>query len=232
MKALSYTQGRRQEYGLRANQAPFRTLTSANNHTVRAMQVPMEIAFHNIDKSEWAENVIREHVAELERIYERLITCRVRVEQRANNSRHTIPPVVRIEISVPGHKDIVVAHEPEHLQRKFQQPDLQTAIKEAFRIAERRLTEFKDQRADHTAVGGHEASNEFLGQVAELTPARDFGFLMTKEGGLLYFHRNSMLTGDFDGLQRGQEVHYIEEVGDTGPIATKVRVKEEPSASR
>jgi cold shock CspA family protein len=46
---------------------------------------------------------------------------------------------------------------------------------------------------------------------------------MTKEGGLLYFHRNSMLTGDFDSLQRGDEVSYVEEVGDTGPIATKVR---------
>ena len=196
------------------------------------MQVPMEIAFHNIDKSEWAENLIREHVAELERIYERLITCRVRVEKRANNSRHTIPPVVRIEMSVPGHKDIVVAHEPEHLQRKFQQPDLQTAIKETFRIAERRLTEFKDQRNDRTAVGSHEAANEFLGQVAEMTPERDFGFLMTKEGGLLYFHRNSMLSGNFDDLRRGHEVYYVQGTGDTGPIATKVRVKEEPSASR
>jgi cold shock CspA family protein len=192
----------------------------------------MEIAFRNIDKSEWAENVIRDHVAELERIYDRLITCRVRVERRAVNTSHSIPPVVRIEMSVPGHKDIVVAHEPEHLQRKFQQPDLRTAIKEAFRIAERRLAAFKDQRSDHTAVGRHEASNEFLGQVAEMTPDKDFGFLLTKEGGLLYFHRNSLLSGDFDGLRRGQEVYYVEAVGDTGPIATKVRVKEAPSASR
>lgn len=196
------------------------------------MQIPIEIAFHNIDKSEWAENVIRTHVDELERIYDRLITCRVRVERRANNSSHSIPPVVRIEMSVPGANDIVVAHEPDHLQRKFQQPDLRTAIKEAFRIAERRLAAFKDQRNDHTAVGRHEASNEFLGQVAELTPEKDFGFLLTKEGGLLYFHRNSLLSGDFDGLRRGQEVHYVEAVGDTGPIATKVRVKEAPSASR
>jgi ribosome-associated translation inhibitor RaiA/cold shock CspA family protein len=192
----------------------------------------MEIAFHNIDKSDWAEDAIRDHVARLEEIYDRLITCRVRVDQRADNTNHTIPPVVRIEMSVPGHKDLVVAHEPEHLQRKFQSPDLHNAINEAFRIAERQLSEFKDQRTDHTAAVRHEAGHEFLGQVAEMTPERDFGFLMTNEGGLLYFHRNSMLTGDFDGLRRGQEVHYVETVGDTGPIATKVRVKDEPSASR
>ena len=49
---------------------------------------------------------------------------------------------------------------------------------------------------------------------------------MTKEGGLLYFHRNSVLAGDFDKLRRGQEVRYVEGMGDTGPTAAKVRVKE------
>jgi cold shock CspA family protein/ribosome-associated translation inhibitor RaiA len=190
------------------------------------MQIPLEIAFHNIDKSDWAENVIREHVRRLEGIYGRLTACRVRVERRANNSTHSIPPVVRIEMSIPGTKDLVVAHEPDHLQRKFQQPDLHAAIAEAFRIAERRLAQFKDRRTDHTAAVNHEAVHEFTGQVSELEPERDFGFLMTKEGGLLYFHRNSVLSGDFDALTRGQEVSYVEDLGDTGPIATKVRVKE------
>jgi ribosome-associated translation inhibitor RaiA/cold shock CspA family protein len=185
----------------------------------------MEIAFHNIEKSDWAEDAIRDHVARLEEIYGRLITCRVRVEQRANNSNHTIPPVVRIEMSIPGTKDLVVAHEPDHLQRKFQQPDLTNAINEAFRIAERRLAQIKDRRTDHNGAVTHEATHEYAGQVAEMEPERDFGFLMTKEGGLLYFHRNSVLSGDFDSLARGQEVTYVEDLGDTGPIATKVRVK-------
>ena len=47
---------------------------------------------------------------------------------------------------------------------------------------------------------------------------------MTKEGALLYFHRNSMLTGDFDRLHRGDEVSYVEAMGDNGPTASKVRV--------
>jgi hypothetical protein len=33
------------------------------------------------------------------------------------------------------------------------------------------------------------------------------------------------LTGDFDKLRRGDEVYYVEDVGDTGPMATKVWVK-------
>lgn len=187
------------------------------------MQIPLEIAFHNIEASDGAEASIRDHVARLERIGGRLTTCRVRVDQKNQNQSGTIPPVVHIEVSVPGHKDIVVAHEPGHLQRRFQSPDLQNAINEAFRIAERRLAKYRGKLNDHEAAQRHESASEFLGQVAELTPERDFGFLLTKEGGMLYFHRNSLLTGDFDKLARGDEVTYVEAVGDTGPIATKVR---------
>ncbi|HEX3161350.1 MAG TPA: cold shock domain-containing protein, partial [Pseudolabrys sp.] len=147
--------------------------------------------------------------------------------QRNQNVNETMPPVVHIDISVPGHNDIVVAHEADHLQRKYQAPDLRNAINEAFRIAERRLGKYKDKLTDHgIAERGHEAANEFRGQIAEITPERDFGFLLTKEGGLLYFHRNSLLSGDFDGLERGDEVSYVEQTGDTGPIASKVRVTE------
>jgi ribosome-associated translation inhibitor RaiA/cold shock CspA family protein len=189
------------------------------------MQVPLEIAFHNIESLPWAEQEIRARVAKLEKLYERLVSCRVRVDQRATNINGTIPPVVHIEMGIPGCADIVVSHEPDHLQRKFQAPDLHNAINEAFRIAEDQLTGLKAKRDGRTKEAHHDAENQFLGQVAEITPEEDFGFLMTKEGGLLYFHRNSLLSGDFDGLQRGDEVYYVEDMGDTGPIATKVRYK-------
>ena len=189
------------------------------------MQVPLEISFHNLEKIDWAEEEIRDHVARLEEIYDRIISCRVRVDKRATNTNDTIPPVVRIEITVPGNKDIVVAHEPEHLQRKFQRPDLHNAINEAFRIAERRLSDYKEQLKGYVKGGQHAAGKELRGQVAEMRPGEDFGFLMTPEGGLLYFHRNSLLSGDFAALKRGDEVSYVEDMGDTGPVATKVRVK-------
>ncbi len=189
------------------------------------MQVPLDISFHNIDNSDWAKDEIRDQVGKLEAIYERMTSCRVRVDLRADNPNHSIPPVVRIEIGIPGRNDIVVAHEPERLQRKFQRPDLHNAINEAFRIAGIQLAELKRKLTDHKAAGQHEAANEFRGQIAEITAADDFGFLLTKEGSLLYFHRNAILSGEFDKLRRGDEVTYVEALGDTGPIATKVRVK-------
>ena len=187
------------------------------------MQVPLEVSFHNTESSKWAENEILTRVAELEEIYGRLTSCRVRVDQRAENRNGTIPPVVRIELGIPGHNDLVVSHEPEHLQQKFQRPDLHNAIHEAFRIAERRLRDLKEQREGRTKEPLHDSENQSLGQVVELAPDSDHGFLLTKEGGLLYFHRNAVLTGDFDKLDRGDELYYVEDVGDSGPIATKVK---------
>jgi ribosome-associated translation inhibitor RaiA/cold shock CspA family protein len=188
------------------------------------MQVPLEIAFHHVKKQGWAEAEIRGHVARLEKLFDRLTACRVRVDRFANKSTGTTPPVVRIELSVPGHRDIVVSHEPDHLMQRFQDPDLRNAINEAFRKAERQLLDFKEKLQGRTKVAQHDVSNQFLGQVAEMHADEDHGFLVTKEGGLLYFHRNSMLNGDFDKLRRGDRVHYVEEIGDTGPIAVKVRV--------
>jgi hypothetical protein len=37
----------------------------------------------------------------------------------------------------------------------------------------------------------------------------------------------TILTGYFDKLRRGGEVYTVEDVGDTGPMATKVCVKRE-----
>ena len=189
------------------------------------MQVPLEIAFHHIERSEQAENEIRTRVADLEKIYERLVSCRVRIDQRAKDVTGTIPPVVRIELGIPGHGEIVVSHEPDHLLRKYKHPDLRSAINEAFRKAERQLLDLKEQRQGRTKEPHHDSENQSLGQVADMDGGGEFGFLLTKEGGLLYFHRNSVLAGDFDQLRRGDAVYYLQDTGDTGPIASKVRVK-------
>jgi ribosome-associated translation inhibitor RaiA/cold shock CspA family protein len=185
----------------------------------------VEIAFHHVENSAPVEAQIRARIEDLERIYDRLTACRVRVDRRASNLNRTIPPVVRIEIGIPGGNDLVVSHEPEHLQRKFQRPELHNAINEAFRIAERQLSDLKSSRDGRTKNIHHDTPNQLLGQVAEINPDDDFGFLITASGGSLYFHRNSLLSGDFDALGRGDAVLYVEDVGDTGPIATKVRVR-------
>jgi cold shock CspA family protein len=190
------------------------------------LQVPLEIGFHHLESSDWAEQEIRARVGDLEKLYDRLVSCRVHIDQRNTNASGSIPPVVHIELGIPGRKDLVVSHEPDHLLRKYQRPDLHHAINEAFRVAERQLLDLKEEElAVRTKGGQHDSRNQSLGQIAEIDGAGDFGFILTKEGGVLYFHRNSLLSGNFNDLKRGDEVHYVEDAGDTGPVASKVRIK-------
>src|SRR5215467_3468942 len=134
------------------------------------LQVPLEIAFHNIESSRWAEQEIRARVTDLERLYDRLVSCRVRIDQRAKDLTGTIPPVVHIELGIPGRTDLVVSHEPDHLLRKYQHPDLHKAINEAFRIAERQLLDLKEQRDGRTKIGGHDTENQSRSKVARFVP--------------------------------------------------------------
>jgi cold shock CspA family protein len=53
-------------------------------------------------------------------------------------------------------------------------------------------------------------------------PQEDWGYLLTGEGALLYFHRNAVLDGSFDALAMGDVVHYVAGDGETGPTAVKV----------
>jgi hypothetical protein len=88
------------------------------------MQVPIQIAFHKYPATEQAEKEIRSRLAKLEQVYSGIVSARITVDQRATNSQGTIPPVVRIELSVPNAAPVIVAYEPGRLQRKFQDPDL------------------------------------------------------------------------------------------------------------
>jgi len=116
------------------------------------MQVEPEISFHLCQPSDAIKDAIGRHIEHLEKIFDRITACRVRIDQLNQNSAGKLPPVVRIEISIPGHKDIVVAHETGHLQRKFQSPDVRNAVNEAFRIAEQRLAQAKAFRTDQRHV--------------------------------------------------------------------------------
>jgi len=60
------------------------------------------------------------------------------------------------------------------------------------------------------------------GQVAQITPGEDHAFILNNLGTQLYFHRDSLTRGEFEALKVGDPVHYVEEAGDAGPVATKV----------
>jgi cold shock CspA family protein len=52
----------------------------------------------------------------------------------------------------------------------------------------------------------------------------DYGFIETADGLEVYFHRNSLVRGDFDHLEEGSQVRFVVEEGDEGPQASTVQV--------
>ena len=140
------------------------------------MDVPLQIAFHKADKPDWAEDQIRGRVAKLQAMYGRLVGCRVTVDQRAQNMERSIPPVVRIELSLPGTAPLVVAYEPERLQQEYQNPDLRKAINHAFAIAERRLSELKEARNRRAKQGAQSEAPPYPEDMDDVaTPAAKVG---------------------------------------------------------
>jgi cold shock CspA family protein len=188
------------------------------------MDIPFEIVFHNMPSSVRIETEIRKRVDKLDRLYEHLTGCRVSVEQL--HRRHHTGNLydVHIDLRVPGN-EIVVSRELHHAREKFADPDIGIAVRNAFKAAERRLLDYKRRQRGEVKVH----AEAFAGQVSQLNPEEDHGFILTHEGSQLYFHRNSLIHHDFNRLKTGDKVHFVETDGDTGPTASKVwRVEGEP----
>ena len=186
------------------------------------MDRPLEIAFHNISSSESLEALIREKFTRLEKRFPRIIGARVSVEALHRQHRTGNIYECHIVVSVPG-RDLAVTREPHHAKQDYAHPDIRVSIREAFETAERMLLDFKGQLREDTSVPNGSA---VTGQVALIEPGADHGFILTYAGSQLYFHRDSVTNAEFRSLKPGQEVHYVEEEGGSGPVATKIRILE------
>jgi cold shock CspA family protein len=184
------------------------------------MQIPLELVFRNIQKTDSIEQLIQEKVSKLEQICNYIISCRVAVEKPQEHQRVGNPYRVRIDIKVPPGHEIVVVRDSSH--GDMHDP-LSTIIRDAFNAARRRLRRLVElQRRD---VKLHpRQSVEAL--VSRLFNVEGYGFLRTTEGREIYFHRNSVINDDFDRLQLGTGVRFEEELGEEGPQATSVQIIE------
>jgi ribosomal subunit interface protein len=181
------------------------------------MQQEPEITFHNLDNSPALEAEIRSRIDKLDRLYDRLVGVRVSIEALHNQHRTGNIHECHITLMVPG-SDLVVSRKPHKAKEKYQNPDIYTAVRDAFQAAERQLKEYKEKQSGE--VKRHVPLMQ--GQVAEVNKEAGFGYVLTAEGQLLYFSQSAVLAGDFDQYERGDVVHYVQVEGETGPSASKV----------
>lgn len=180
------------------------------------MQVPPEISFRNMEPSAEVEGDVREHVAKLEEVYDRITSCKVVVEAPNQGAPASEPYHVRIYLSVPQH-DVVVDRDPGN--RQAHQRNLHLAIHDAFQAARRQLKDVAERLRGETKT--HEIPPH--GIVTTVYPDKEYGFIETPEGREVYFHANSVRGIEFTGLEYGQQVRFEEEMGEEGPQATVVQ---------
>jgi len=177
------------------------------------MQTPLQIVFRGMETSEAVKNNIEERVEKLEKIFDRIISCRVVVELPHRHQSKGKLFNITIDLSVPG--DVIVVNRAPSEDHALE--DIYVAIKDAFNTARRQLEDYIRRRRKD--VKTHEETPK--AQVVKLLPEQDCGFIETRDGREIYFHRNSVLDG-FESLTIGSEVRYVEKKGDEGPQASTI----------
>ncbi len=100
------------------------------------MSTPIEIHFHGIDKSEAIEERVRDKVAKLEKHCGRMTRCRVVLEVPHRSPAKPKVYQIKIEISLPRRRPIVVRHEREGSHAS---EELALALRDAFEAALRKV---------------------------------------------------------------------------------------------
>ncbi len=181
------------------------------------MQTPVEITFNNLDPSEFIEARIREKVDHLEHLSEHITSCHVFVNAAHKRHRKGNTYEVHIEVRLPGH-ELNVNNTPGDMHAH---EDIYVAIRDAFKAMERQIMKWKDQVKGK--VKAHEMPLQ--GRIKELRTDKSFGQIATTDGRLIYFHKNSVVGGNFDDLNEKDVVELVIQYGESelGPQASTVR---------
>lgn len=175
------------------------------------MMIPLQITLRDIPQSDAVEAAIREKAEKLERFYPHIMGCRVTVEIPGKHKHQGKMFNVRIDITVPG-GEVVVNRDLDE--------DIYVALRDAFNSAKRQIEDYgRKQRGD---TKSHET--EFVGHIARLFEDEGYGFIETNDGRELYFSRDNLVNVDFNRLEPGTEVQFLEEAAAEGLQAKRISV--------
>lgn len=195
--------------------------------------VEPRITYRDIHPTPRVERLVRKEVLKLDRYAPHLTGCHVWIEIPHRHHTGSNPYHVRVELTLPGAqvvvgrqptlhptaKDLGLAEVPRGFELSAPDRELLVAVRHAFDAARRRLQDVL--RRQRHAVKEHAPRS--VGRVTQLFPERGYGFLVTGDGREIYFHRNSVLDGEFEDLALGDDVRFVEEAGLEGPQASTVR---------
>jgi cold shock CspA family protein/ribosome-associated translation inhibitor RaiA len=189
------------------------------------MQTSPELIFHDVDRSPWVENYILERVQRLDKFAEGITSCRVSLTQEQASHHKGNRYSLLVEVRTPPNHDL--AAKKAKIVRDMQ-TQLPALINLAFGAIERQLKKTAQLRRGQVK----QPEMNFHGIVEKLFD-EGYGFLRALgDEREVYFHRNSVLHGDFERLAIGTEVRFTPQDGDDGPQASSVQIVAKPGATQ
>jgi ribosomal subunit interface protein len=99
------------------------------------MPIPLEIVFHNFDRSPAVEAAVRERAAKLERFAANITSCRVTIEAPHKHHHQGNIFTVRVDLHYPGGEAVATRSPAENHSHE----DVYIALRDAFKAARRQL---------------------------------------------------------------------------------------------
>jgi cold shock CspA family protein/ribosome-associated translation inhibitor RaiA len=180
------------------------------------MTIRLQIAFEGLPASDSLRQRIRAETQKLEKFQDRIIGCRVVVRGRSRRRAHGDLYAIRVHITTSGSRDIVIDRNPD---ADHAHEDAYVAIRDAFNAARRRLQD-RHRRLEGKMKAHAEPSR---GRVLRLHKD-GYGFIETRDGREVYFHRNALRNGVFARLSKGASVQFWESETDGRVQASSVHL--------
>lgn len=178
------------------------------------MKIQPQITLRDIPHSIAFESHVLQKIEKLETFHHHIMRCDVVVEQLQKHNHQGRLFQVKILISVPN-KKLSVNHGSD--------VDPYVAVRDAFNAARRQLLSYARQRRGD--VKTHPL--RMHGRVVRIFPVQGFGFIVCN-GNEYYFSDANMTKDDFDRVDVGDEVAFIESIPPGGqPQANRVTIQHE-----
>jgi ribosomal subunit interface protein len=181
------------------------------------MQLPIQVVFRNMEPSPTAEEKARTLASRLERYFDKIISCRVVIESPHRHHHKGKLYHVRIDLTVPDAELVVSRESSAHHSHE----DVYVAIRDAFNAIKKQLQTYVHQRRGE--IKHHEV--HLYGQVLEVCPPADYGYIETTDGRHIRFNSSSMIDYDFNKLEVGDRVRFAEAENAEEPVASTVYIE-------
>jgi len=183
-----------------------------------ALDIPIEIAFHNMAHSDHIEQQVYRQAKKLERFKDTIVGVRVAVEADHKGSQST-DLAVKVEVKVPRSFIVGQAHGRPHTA--VDNADAYGFIRDAFDHAVRRVESYIKKHFEPTKTPVGEKRQA---RVTRLDAERGTGMLETETGQSLFFQAGAVKGEDITTLDVGTIVHYTvaKAEGAYGPEAETV----------